>query len=398
LTKKTRVILCAFWILAFAFCSLGYAVVCREPGIVGLGAAAARAHRLLPPNTSDATKAVIYVENTTGGLYFHSNFISPGAENPTKIANEKITDMREAFFNIVFWGADAFENGRDASLPTYRDNVKLLLDRSVFSEGGYPEVDVHGARNVSIVDGRQGNVLVEGPIDVLDRNAPPPVLMSKVQGCCLYGIPPHLAGRYQEALRARPFKADSVRFVSLVRDTGTENAINRAGRLSQLRVGQGPIGNMAQLEDAMKAARGKTLILLSHVEGADFVVRDPAQRVVLSAPVEAVRKLASKYDVELLDLGCQTAQQINDDSMGFGVATKFNTVSAVDALEKALIQSSNYSEFFDKLTSENLKVVIDAGFTRDWPLCADVYAKANSPRSLWVKLARVFVSFRRKES
>jgi hypothetical protein len=352
---------------------------------------------VLPPDTTELTEAAIYVEKTTRGLYFHSNYVSPGADNATKIADEDITDIRKAFFNIAFWGKEAYRSGKDASLPIYRDSVKLLLDKSVFSQGGYPNVDINGAKNVSIVDGRHGAVLVEGPIDVLDRNAPPPVLMSKVQGCCLYGIPPHLAGTYQEVLRARPFKADSVRFVSLVRDTGTENAIRRAGKLKQIRVGERRIENIAQIEDAMKASEGQTLVLLSHVEGGHFVVRDPAHEVVLSVPVDAVRKLALKYDVELVDLGCQTAQQIADDSMGFGVTTTFNTVRAVEALESALAQSGNYSEFFDKLTSEDLKVVIDAGFTRDWPLCADIYANANSTRPLWVKLARVFVSFRRKE-
>ena len=274
--------------------------------------------------------------------------------------------------------------------------MHLLLDRTVFSEGGYPEVDIHGAKNVSVVDGQTAETLTEGTLDVLDRNAPPPVLMSKVQGCCVYGIPPHLARSYGQTLRARPLSVDSIRFVSLVRDTGTENAISRTQKLGRVRVGSGSITNMSQIEDAIKSAKGRTIVLLSHVEGTNFVVRDPAQRIVLSAPVIKVRELASKYNVELIDLGCQTAQQIEADSLGFGVTTKFNTVSAVQALDEALGTSTNYSEFFDKLTSQHLKVVIDAGFTRGWPLCADVYARANAENPLWVKLARIFVSLRRR--
>ena len=96
------------WVLAIALCTLCYAVVCREHSVRGFEESAARAVRLLPPNTSDTRKAAIYVEKTQRGLYFHSNFVSPGAENPTKIAGERLTDLREAFLNLMFWGEEAF--------------------------------------------------------------------------------------------------------------------------------------------------------------------------------------------------------------------------------------------------------------------------------------------------
>ena len=135
-------------------------------------------------------------------------------------------------------------------------------------------------------------------------------------------------------------------------------------------------------------------MMLSHVEDANFVVRDPAGNLVSSIPIESVRALAKQYHIELVDLGCQTAQQIrNDGGLGLGVTNKFNTVNAVQSLEGALARSHNYSEFFANLTSENLKIVVDGGFVRGWPLCADIYAPGLLRRH-WVKLARVFVSFR----
>jgi hypothetical protein len=135
------------------------------------------------------------------------------------------------------------------------------------------------------------------------------------------------------------------------------------------------------------------VVLVSHVEGANFVIRDAALGLVTSIPVDSVRTLASKYNIELIDLGCETAQLSAAARFRLGVTTKFNTVDAVQALDNALSQSSNYSEFFQTLTSEDLKVVVDHGFMQGWPLCADVYAKAQTA-SVWVKLARVFVSFR----
>ena len=141
--------------------------------------------------------------------------------------------------------------------------------------------------------------------------------------------------------------------------------------------------------------------MISHVEGTNFVVRDPARTVVSSIPIESVRALAKKYNIQLISqilLGCQTAQQIDADTLGLGVTTKFNTVVAVQALERAVSKSNRPSlDFFQNLTSENLKIVIDEGFVRGWPLCADVYAKANGT-NIWVKLARIFVSSRDKRA
>jgi hypothetical protein len=219
--------------------------------------------------------------------------------------------------------------------------------------------------------------------------------MARVLGCCLFGIPPHLAGQYQKALEARPFDRRNVHLLSLVRDSGTKSAINESANLKAAHLGDSnvPISNLAQIESALRAASGSTVVLVSHVEGANFVIRDAARKLVSSIPMDSVRALASKYNVELIDLGCETAQQLKLEQVGIGVTTKFNTVDAMRALDRALSQSANYADFFQTITSENLRVVVDHGFMQGWPLCADVYGKAQG-RPIWVKLARIFVSFR----
>lgn len=390
--RKASLVVATFLFLV----SLAFPTVCRNKGVRGYDESARRAHRVLPPNTSDARKTVIYIENTPDGLYFQSNFVTPGYgfEYPTKIANEKLTDVGLAFMNIRF-AEIPNQLAKHLAAQVYRDDVQILLDRSVFSEGGYPLVDVKGAKNVAVVDGRTGELLTNGSVERLDRTSPPPILLSKVLGCCLYGIPPHLAPGYEKALEQRAFNKDNVRFLSLIRDSGTETAIQRSSNLKSVRVGEpGRIDNLSQIESAFKAAQGKTVMMVSHVEDGNFVVRDPAGNVTFSTPIDSVRALAKQYNVELVDLGCQTAQQIQKDSLGLGVTTKFNTVAGVEALERAVSQSRNYSEFFANLTSENLKIVIDNGFMRGWPLCADVYAQNKGFVPVWVKLARIFVSFR----
>lgn len=176
---RRLVSLVAILVLA-ALPSAAYDRVCREPGgIVGFEASAARAHRFLPGDTSDPLKAVVYIEKTPLGYYYHSNFITPypGITVATKVASDHLADAQQAFYNILYvHGSD--DAGQVKAIETYRNNVHILLDRSVFSAGGYPLVDVKDAKNVAIVDGSTGEFL--GRADTLSRTSPPPMLLAKI--------------------------------------------------------------------------------------------------------------------------------------------------------------------------------------------------------------------------
>jgi hypothetical protein len=131
-------------------------MICRESGINGYDANAERAERLLPATTSDPSKTYVYIEKTSSGYYYHSNFVTPGNgfEYPTKIASDHLIDVQQAFYNIRFAGGSD-EAGQHEAIETYRNDVHVYLDRSLFSQGGYPLVDVKDARNVAIVNDRQ---------------------------------------------------------------------------------------------------------------------------------------------------------------------------------------------------------------------------------------------------
>lgn len=220
-----------------------------------------------------------------------------------------------------------------------RQSARLILDQSMFEEGGYPIVDVGDAQHIAVVDGKQGQYLIR-QVERLDRKKPPPVLMSDVAGCSLFGIPPHLAPQYTKALAARTFDKTNVRFISLVRDSGTEAAINDSPNIKAARLGQpgAPISELAQIETVFQAATGSTVVLVSHVVGSNFVVSDPAQNNNIAIPVDSVRSIAKKYNIELIDLRCETARERRWSMLAVAVTTRFNTVGAVQALEGELLR------------------------------------------------------------
>lgn len=395
--RTSRACLLTIALLIFAFSQAFGAEVCRLRGLQGFEEPARRAELLIPnAKTSDQAKAVVYIEKTAEGYYYHSNFITPGYDYPTKVGSEAATDGAAAFVNIVHAGRPS-DAAWAQTERTFRDNVEVLVDTSVFDKNGAPMVDLSGVKNVKIVNGRSGRVVVP-KVETLSRNQPPPLMLRKILGCCFFGIPPHLAQSYGEALRARPFQQSEVRFLSLVKDSATDSAINKSSLIKDRRLGGGEqISKLADIERSFQNARGKTVVLVGHVEGSNFVARNAKKEVVLNVPIASLRSTARKYDVELIDLGCRTAQEITKDSLGLGVSTRFNTVDAVNSIDLALSRSKNYAEFFENLTSEGLKVVVDREFVNGSALRASIYSAQKTQRSpFWVKIAEVFVSFRRK--
>lgn len=369
--------------------------VSRAGHIDGMEGPALHAHMVLPPNSPVISRAAIYIERTNRGTYYHSNFISRApdgtfADNPTKILTTEKSDLLRIFETIVYWGQPITPAREKAALTALNENVEIFIDTTVFDEGGYPSVNVHEAEHVNVVQAKNlfGQSL---PVEVLYRKSPPSLLMSNITGCCLYGIPPHLASSYLKALMSKPFPLE-VGVLSLVRDAATQKAVLQSSNLAKAYIGdvRNPPASLAQIESAFASVRGKAVVLVSDVNGENFVVHH-ATGSATSIPVKAVRDLAAKYHIELIDLGCETASNL--ENRGIGIPTTFNTVDAMKALDIAFSQSIDYADFFQTLASRHFKVVIDRGFTQGWPLCADIYAQAqNSPA--WIKLARVFVSFR----
>ena len=85
------------------------------------------------------------------------------------------------------------------------------------------------------------------------------------------------------------------------------------------------------------------------------------EKFCLQCRSKKLRTSAQKNDVLLIEMGCNTAGVSSAlKSSGVGIATRFNTVDAANRLAKALEGSSTLSEFFNRLASEDLQVVVES--------------------------------------
>src|SRR4029077_2426542 len=124
-----------------------------------------------------ATEAKIYVEYQDGTLYYQSNFLTPEADYPTKVAGDparqpKFADPKFVFVNIVHDERPSPDVWAQTE-KTMQESVELYIDKSVFDEFGVPRIDLSGIKNFRIVDGNKG-VSLSGGGEILTTATPPP--------------------------------------------------------------------------------------------------------------------------------------------------------------------------------------------------------------------------------
>jgi hypothetical protein len=380
-----------FFLLLPAY-ALAHDLVCREQAIAGKEANLHRAKDIIGQyTTSDKNEIKVYVERDKDGYYYHSNYCSGSCSDvyPTKIMTSKPISINEALENIIYRSSDnTWESDSDDVLM----HTQVFLDKSIFDSSGKPLIDMTGAEHIDVVSGSD-KVTLAGSVTRLDTDNPPPLLLKNIAGCCLDGFPPFAAARILSDLNRAAIEDNNVKIASLVRDSATAQVIGKNKMLSALSIPQSKLSNEDTLRSEIVNARGGTLIVLGHVEGNSFVTRDAGRNVLMRASFDSLHQLAAENDVNLIHLGCNTAEQISSDTLGVGVAAKFNTVEIATRLGYALKNSKTFADLLTNLSSDGLKIVVSEHFIERLKLTgykADIYAHPKDDRSIWVKIGEFF--------
>ncbi len=432
-------------------------VVCREKAVAGMDAQKERADEILrtrgAAKTSNAREAMVYAEYAKGVLYYQSNFhsldddgkpeefatkiagaITPaqaeaqaretieikaalralkaGKQPPSKasLALEEDAAAREAVqqipylkdaatvFKTIVYAGDFSSAQASVADHALNSSVRFILDKSMFDENGIPRINLIGAKNIEVVDSTTGASL-STDAELLETSKPPPSLIAKIKGCCLYGRPPQATGAFSAGLDKIKVTARDVMVASLFVESATEDALDSSKTIRAARVkGDGAaLNSEADLRKIFVSAKGKVLVLLGHVEGEDYVVRPKGSNAQLSVPILKVRALAKEQGVSLIDIGCETTKAIKEAAFGLGITRRYNSVDAVQSLEKALGNTTSLRDLLEGMSSEGLKVVVDETFVRDQPSSstrASIFALArNKGRAVWIRVARLTASF-----
>jgi hypothetical protein len=355
------------WITTTPFNPANAALICLEPLAGSFEQEYARATAVLPPTTKDMNNISIYAERAHDGtLYFHSNFIAEGS-NPTKLAS--VTD-REGRDILAVWENIVFPRGKDTFTDAEKDAVlsafsrtRLIVDSNLFNKDGRLPFDTGEIGSLSSVDHGGQESLPAVPIHT--TGSPPPAWIVRVHGCCMYVKLPAKAAGLMGRLAAVPFSNNQTSFVSLVIDSATERAIAGSG-LAKKAVSIDFAGDIRrQVEDAFHKSSGKTLAILGHVEDGSFVVYSSKSVELTRIRISDLDRMAKDNDVSLVEAGCNTANEISQESASLvRVANQFRATDAVRLLDSAFRSSSTYAEFLDQLSSPEFLTVIDENALR----------------------------------
>jgi hypothetical protein len=378
-------------------------MVCRKEGIVGCEKEARRAQGYIGPfTTSKARGARIVLMRTGDHVYLHSNFVSVGAEHPTKISvpvSDKAT-LRTLALNVAVWGGTTSSDEKLEVTGDLLSNAQFIVDRSVFSDPGLvSSLELYAAQRLFVTDSafeatpvfsesfsknglpnstdpetilkelfknsglskggpHEGRPFDPGqgegfdadekirPLRRLDSSSTfiesaDGFLYSKVTGAPFDGL---------DDLNLVPIDPSRLKLISLVLDTATDKAI---GEVPEEAVGAFDAVN-GQLRTLFEAHAGHTLVFVGHVdeETGEYLVEDARGDPLRRIPLSELARLGRELEVNVIPLGCHSGL------FGpVGAGTAFNSIAAVKRFGAARASRTMY-DFLRTLSGNELLLVV----------------------------------------
>lgn len=196
-----------------------------------------------------------------------------------------------------------------------------------------------------------------------------PATIERFLGCCVYVRPPAYRAQLVKFLKSIRFNVSQMRIALMVHDSATRSHLAGDPLLSSHGRAEAIDRRTTDIElwvvSQLKKASGGTLLLLGHVEGADYVVRDSSGNVVGKIPVRRTNELALLHGVTLLNLGCKTADTLHEHD-GIGVYDAFNSIHMLHAISTAVNSGpATIADFLEKLGTPEARIVIPASILKN---------------------------------
>jgi hypothetical protein len=134
----------------------GNVMVCRSTYIEGLYDEANYAKNILSPSrTQSLDSTQIYItQDDYKHLYIHSNFVTSGFEETTKISTNQTSDLLLLVFNIINQG-ECPDYVIKSIVNAHKSKIQYLIDESLFNEDGSCRINLNGAKKIKMISGNE---------------------------------------------------------------------------------------------------------------------------------------------------------------------------------------------------------------------------------------------------
>ena len=343
--KSTRLLI----LLLLAAVAVRADVVCRSPGgIEGFHAEYREAERYIRPDTRSLRDMDVYVTVRQDILYLHSNYVTRGFDVPTKIATESAEfDLLTLLMNLV--GSEKRSGISEETLASQLSSVRFYVSADFFRATKFEPLNVEDAGHLFVVDDSG----VARPTLLIPGDSGRSRVVMEFQPS-LYKKPDDPASANLNNLyETRRFDRNDVRLLLLSVDSTTDALVKE--KIPAANTISFDMTSKESLERSLSNHRNKTVFPLGHIEGDAFVVRDAGNKVLFEIPLTELNDIAKKYDVTMFALGCNSAKATRTA----GVLNTFNTVDAVHRFATAMSSSATYIDFFHKLASDDVFILLD---------------------------------------
>lgn len=290
-------------------------------------------------------------------LYVHSNYgLTPGESGSMKLAtDDPVVDVSTSVQSMVDAVHDAKAQiaGEKVGLPPEVEHIAYFVDQRVFSDSKYGKLEFSRSTKVNLIC-QDGSVHATEVI-IRDNGASERVFDLGGDFTDLYGRLDH-DPQWIVKKAELPFRAKDYRVLSLTSEKGTNRLIRENLGSNHIRFNLTQ-GNRKGLGRMFSLNRGKVVFVVGHVEGKAFV--DSASKFSIS--IEDLHRLAAKHHVDIVAVGCNSAAS----NVPSAVVRKIIHSSDVVALLQDALQSQTYGEFFQRLSSPKLQLLVDQSVIRE---------------------------------
>lgn len=318
----------------------GDGVVCRNETVAGFETITQKSYDFIGhTTTSDISHIKLYITQHLGAWYVGSNFITPGAPNPTKVVYNTAFDLDNILINIIT-DEESSISSVTARLPTVQETAQIWIDdefakskffmRSAFSN--YKQIKLvcpEGVKNLTY-----STVTHSLLLQCL------PFLFAQFRNC---------ASCNSLALLGQiPFKRNQIQVFNTYNNPRTAEYITE--HLSQNC--QNEFGGKAPLLQAVQQSDKPVVGIICHIDPSNSTIVLDDQSTLSYREIDALSVSLKK---KILILGCRSAQLKEDIE---GSLDPLNSLTLVQYLDAALQGSASFRDFFSYLSDDMYRFVI----------------------------------------
>ena len=150
-------------------------------------------------------------------------------------------------------------------------------------------------------------------------------------------------------LNSRKYLQEEIEVISLVKDDATNGVLKQNFPNNHLVFN---VPSMRGLIQKLKANKNKSVVVVGHIEGNEFVT-PLANGNEFRVSLEELKRLGDELEVNIFPMGCNSGFQ------GTGLVTKFNSVDALNRLKPAVENNTTVMGMLEDLAGNDFKVIID---------------------------------------